>query len=101
MREGEVVQEGLEDGELGFEGLRIACAEGGAVGGVVVRLEAAGGEGGEAGGTPAVHFRWEGFRMERAEVKIWGWSSGVRDGGKMGDVRRNVPQEEKLDEMDL
>lgn len=41
MREGEVVEERLEDGELGFEGLGVSRAEGGAVGGVVVGLEAA------------------------------------------------------------
>lgn len=49
------MQERLEDGELGAEGGGIAGAQGGAVRGVVVALEAAGGEGGEAGGAAAVH----------------------------------------------
>ena len=39
--EGEVVQEGLEDGELGLKGFGVACAQDGAVGRVVVVLEAA------------------------------------------------------------
>lgn len=38
--QGEVVQEGLEDGELGLQGRGGAGAQGGAVGGVVVGLQA-------------------------------------------------------------
>ena len=40
MGEGEVVQERLEDGELGLQRFGIAVAQGGTVGRVVVRLEA-------------------------------------------------------------
>ena len=57
MREGEVVQERLEDRELGREGGGVAGAQSGAVAGVVVVLEAAGGEGGEAWGAAAVVHR--------------------------------------------
>lgn len=49
------MKQGLKDRELGFERGSVAGAEGGAVSGVVVGLEARGGERGEAGGTAAVH----------------------------------------------
>lgn len=55
MRDGEGVEEGLEDGELGRERVGIAGTQRRAVGGVVVVLEAPRGEGGEAGRTAAVH----------------------------------------------
>lgn len=51
----EVVEEGLEDGELGGERVGVAGAEGGAVIGVVVVLQAARGEGRQAWGAAAVH----------------------------------------------
>lgn len=53
--DGEVVEERLEDGELGREGVGIAGSERGAVRRVVVVLQPARGERGEAGGATAVH----------------------------------------------
>lgn len=51
------MEERLEDGELSLERLGIAGAEGGAVVGVVVVLQAARGERGEAGRAAAVVHR--------------------------------------------
>ena len=56
----------MEDGELGFEGLRVAGAQCGAVVGVVVGLEARGGERGQAGGAAAVH----GVGAEDCELEV-------------------------------
>lgn len=53
MLEGEVVEEGLKDGELGFEAVEVGGAEGGAVGCILAGEGGAGGKGGEAGGTCA------------------------------------------------
>lgn len=75
--EGEVVQERLEDGELGREGGGVAGAQGGAVGGVVVVLEAAGGEGGEAGGAAAVVHRVCVVGM----VRLWRCGLGTENAG--------------------
>lgn len=55
MREGKVVHEGLEDGQLRLEGLRIARAQGRAVRGVVMCLESVGGERREPRRAAAVH----------------------------------------------
>lgn len=55
MGDCEVVEEGLEDGELGGERVGVAGAEGGAVIGVVVVLQAARGERRQAWGAAAVH----------------------------------------------
>lgn len=75
------MQEGLEDGELGFEGLGVAGAEGGAVGGVVVGLEAARGEGGEAwGATAVVHGDW-------GYVVVW-MGGGVHQNWEVSGRRR-------------
>lgn len=55
MGDGEVVEERLEDGQLGREGVGIAGSQRGAVRRVVVVLQAARGERREAGGAATVH----------------------------------------------
>lgn len=44
----ELLEEGAEDGELGFEGLSVCGAEGGSVGGELAGCEAGAVEGGDA-----------------------------------------------------
>lgn len=50
MGDAELVEEGLEDGELRLERGGVGCAEGGAVGCVLGGGEGGAGEGAEAGG---------------------------------------------------
>ena len=76
MCEGKVVHEGLEDGQLRLEGLRVARAQGRAVRGVVMRLESVGRERREPRGATAVH---------RGETQAW---VGAVCAGRLLDTRR-------------
>lgn len=63
MGEGKVVQERLEDGELGLQRFGIAVAQGSAMGCVVVRLQARACERREAWRAAAIHGDATGLEM--------------------------------------
>lgn len=64
------MEQRLEDGELGLEGGGVAGAQRGAMGGVVVVLQARGREGGEAWSATTVHgVGWGGGLVTRGRYE--------------------------------